>query len=69
MGLWKEVGKAIVDDVSSKTAKIQKMNDEAEDKYIRFSSYSDEELKRKLRGNVTDRAAASKLLRERGYGQ
>lgn len=59
----------IVKNIASEVSKTaQKTNEERKRKEEKFSSLSDEELKEKFRkGNLADKMAASKLLKERGY--
>lgn len=59
----------IVKNIASEVTKTaQKTNEERKRKEEKFFSLNDEELKEKFRkGNATDKMAASKLLKERGY--
>ena len=64
MGFWDGVGKIAMAGLE----KAKETGAEANEKYYNFERLSDEALKSKARsGNMTDRAAACKLLRERGY--
>jgi hypothetical protein len=65
MGFWNAVGKIANEGLE----KARETGAEAQDKYSKYDRLSDEQLLRRWKsGNMTDRMAAGKLLKERGYG-
>lgn len=68
MGLWDTVGK-VGKVAKSAMDKMESFNDEVQDLISDYSNKDDDFLKRKLSsGSFAQKSAATKVLKERGYG-
>ena len=66
MGFFDVLGKA----ASAGSAKLKEMNDETKRLYEEYQTKTDQQLMRLAQtGSFSSRAAASRVLKERGYGR